>query len=176
MKAKKVTKKIQKNQSMENTGKEISELRKLAYIFCILLGLFLIFYGIAYLKAQNEEEEQEVVTEVIQYEEILANNIGQQSDDVYFVIVYHNEEDYTGLYTHYINTYSKLDAALNFYYVDMNNTFNSSFISDTNSLKDVNNLKISTDVLFKIENGVIIRYYTGQESIVKQLKALAKIS
>ena len=46
---KKVTKKEEKGKN------EISELRKLAYIFSSIIVVFLIFYGIAYLKMNNKK-------------------------------------------------------------------------------------------------------------------------
>ena len=57
---KKAVKKVKKQQTTtKKTKNEITELRKLAYIFGSLVLIFLIFYGIAYLKLSNKENKTE---------------------------------------------------------------------------------------------------------------------
>ena len=72
----KKTAKVEKN--------EISELRKLAYIFGSMLLIFVAFYGIACLKMKSDKKDD--VAQTIQYNKILVNNILKQNNDEYYVV------------------------------------------------------------------------------------------
>lgn len=163
-----------KKEVIEKTN-EMGQLRKIAYIFCILLGVFLIFYGIAYMKTDKESKVEEPISEVIQYEEILTSNISKQTDDEYFVIVYKNVENYKSVYTKYISIYSKLSGALNVYYANLNNDFNKQSKGDKASFTDINNLKFADDTLIRVKKGTISKTYVGIDAITEQLRILSKV-
>lgn len=168
-------KKVNRKKEVIEETNEMGQLRKLAYIFCILLGIFLIFYGIAYMKTDKESKTETPISEVIQYEEVLVSNIGKQSDDEYFALVYKKADNYKNIYSKYISVYSKLSDALNVYYSDLNNDFNKQYNSDKASLTDINNLKFTDDVLFRIKKGTITKTYVGVDAITEQLRILSKV-
>lgn len=167
---KKAVKKSQKNIKVEK--KEISELRKLAYIFGGIVLIFLIFYAIAYFKMNSSKKED--TSQTIQYSKILVSNILKQNKDEYFVLIYNDEKDYSNYYYNYINTYNKKENSLTTYFIDINDGFNLSYKNEQSSLfvEDVSNLKINEDALLKISNGKIVEAKEGMENIVTYIKGL----
>lgn len=171
MKKAKITTKISKE---EEKKQELSELRKLAYIFIAIIGVFLVFYGLAYLKVNKKTNE--LVTSIIQYDEILMSNLLEQKEKEYYVIVYNDKEDFTGIYFPYIASYSAKENPLNIYKVDMENAFNASFKSEISklNLNHIVDIKISKDTMFKIKDAKIIKIYEGNDNIQKELEAMIK--
>lgn len=164
------------NKQIKNNKKEVSEvseLRKLTYIFGSIVLVFLVFYGIAYLKMNHKKEEEEIVS-FIQYEKILVNNIVNQNQKDYYALVYNDEEDYAGYYIYYIQKYSKNENALFTYLIDMNDSFNHSYKSDISNLNvtDISQIRFKEDTLLKISDGKIIETYEGMETIANYLKQL----
>lgn len=176
-KMKKAVKKVnkttnKKNDNVKNVGSEITELRKLAYIFGIIILVFLIFYGIAYLKLNNNNKQEEEIVKNIQYEEILVNNILNQNKENYYVLIYNDEVDYSNYYYYYVQKYNKNENSLFVYLVDIENAFNIAYKSDTSNLMvdDISKISIKEDTLLKISNGKIVSSFEGMENIVNNLK------
>ena len=172
---KKAVKKVKKQQTItKKTKNEITELRKLAYIFGSLVLIFLIFYGIAYLKLSNKENKKEEVVKYIQYEEILINNILNQNKNEYYVLMYNNKEDYEKYYFYYVKKYSSKENTLFTYLIDINNSFNSMYKNDTSNLNvtNINELKVKEDALLKISNGTIVEVHEGMDNISNYLNNL----
>lgn len=170
---KKAVKKVnKKNINEKKVENEIIELKKLAYIFGIIVLVFCLFYGIAYLKMNKKENNKDEIVVNIQYEEILVNNILKQNKDSYYVLVYNNVEEYNNYYYHYVQKYSKEEKALHVYLVDINNSFNKLYKADTSVLKvdDISKIRIKEDTLLKISNGKIVSSFEGMENIVNNLK------
>jgi len=173
-KMKKAVKKVTKK---EEKGKnEISELKKLAYIFSSIIVVFLIFYGIAYLKMNNKKSPDDEIVTSIQYEKILVSNILNQNKEDYYVLIYNDEEIYNNYYFHYISSYSKKENSLFTYLVDINNSFNSSYkaLEEASNLNvsNISDLKVKEDTLLKISNGKIISTTEGMENISTYIKSL----
>ena len=161
-----------KNYNVRNNKNEISELRKLAYIFGTIILVFLIFYGIAYLKMNNKTKAEDEIVQSIQYEEILVSNILKQNKDNYYVLIYNDEKDYNNYYYYYVQAYKKNENSLYVYLTDIQNSFNSVYKADTSNLNvdDISKIRIKEDTLLKISNGRIVSYYEGMENIVNNLK------
>lgn len=169
---KKAVKKTKKSVKVEN--KEISELRKLAYIFGAMLIIFLVFYGIACLKMNSGKNKKEDIESTIQYNKILINNILNQNKDEYYVLVYNDVSDYNGYYYYYLQKYMKEEESLSTYMVDINDSFNKSYKSEVSNLyvDNILDIRINEDALLKINNGRIIEAYEGMENIANHLKEL----
>lgn len=170
---KKVDKKVNKKVEKTNTNKnEMAELKKLAYIFVAIVLVFMIFYGIAYLKMSNKNNKKEEIVSSIQYEEILVSNTLKQNKDNYYVLIYNDVEEYNNYYYYYVQKYSKNNNSLHVYLADIENSFNSMYKADVSKLNvsDISDIRISKDTLLKISNGKIVAYYEGMENIVNNLK------
>ena len=156
----KKTAKVEKN--------EISELRKLAYIFGSMLLIFVAFYGIACLKMKSDKKDD--VAQTIQYNKILVNNILKQNNDEYYVLIYNDEKDYSGYYYYYLQK----DNSLATYFVDLEDAFNKNYKSEESSLfvETLEKFKIKEDTLLKISNGKVVDAKEGQENIANYIKEL----
>ena len=167
---KKAVKKVVKpKKEAVQTKNEISELRKLAYTFASIVAIFLIFYGIAYLKTNKGIKNNDNVEKTIQYEEIILGNLLNRNETSYYVLVYNDQKDYNTLYNTLITEYEKEENALPIFYIDMNNAFNEPFKNEVNDFSNnVSELKIKEDVLFLIKDSKISAHYTG-DSIASTL-------
>ena len=88
-----------------------------------------------------------------------------------------SDDDYaSSLYSVYMTQYSEKEKALRFYTVDLKSHFNNPFLAETSHLEitNIKDLKVSGSTLFEIENGVIVHYYEGKETIVNQFKEMLK--
>lgn len=162
-----------KNKKIAKVEKnEISELRKLAYIFGSMLLIFVAFYGIACLKMKSDKKDD--IAQTIQYNKILVNNILKQNNDEYYVLIYNDEKDYSGYYYYYLQAYKKKDNALATYFVDLEDAFNKNYKSEESSLfvETPEKFKIKEDTLLKISNGKVVDAKEGQENIANYIKEL----
>lgn len=148
-----------------------NEAKKLIYIFGAMIIVILVFYGIANLIIKTQDKD-EIINEFIQYDEILATNLLNQNKSEYYVLAYNSKDKYDKYYYYYIN--SKQASAPYVYNINLENSFNNSFKADHNNLNvtDISELKISSDVLFKIVGGKIVATYDGIENITNKLKEL----
>ena len=73
-------------------------------------------------------------------------------------------------------TYYEKENHLPFYQVDLNDTFNKSFISDKSNLKvdSINNIKFTQSTLLEIKDKKIINAYEGNEQIVSKFQEISE--
>lgn len=177
----KKTKKI----SQKNKNSIIStdnEMLKLIILIIVVALVFAIFYVITLFVTKKDNDTAEVGTDesteaTIQYQKILAGNILSQSSSEYYVLVYFNDNNYVDLYKNYLTYYStKVENALPYYFVDMDEVFNSSFISDNSNLNVSNakDLKFSQTALLRIKNNTVVSSYEGNEQITGKLGRMTK--
>ena len=130
-KAKKISQKNKK--SMISTD---NEMLKLIILIIVVALVFAIFYVITLFVTKKDNNTSETSTDesteaTIQYQKILAGNILSQSSSEYYVLVYFGDDSYVDLYKNYLMYYStKVESAIPYYFVDMDEVFNNSFISD----------------------------------------------
>ncbi len=174
-KAKKVSPK--KTNSIISTDNEMS---KLIILILVVALVFALFYVITLFVTKKDtdlpkktDDDEEVV---IQYQNILAGNIFSQKDDEYYVLVYFKNDNNVDLYKSYLSYYkSSVEDAIPYYYVDMADAFNSSFIADkSNLVSDINDLKFSQTAFLRIRDNNIISTYEGNEQITGKLGRMTK--
>ena len=84
-----------------------------------------------------------------------------------------NQTNYMQLYKNYINQYNSLEDSFAFYYVDLSDALNKKYIGDNLNISDeINEIRLNDDVLFKIKNNKIEKYYTGSSNILDVLSKL----
>ena len=176
-KAKKVN--SQKTKSMISTDNEMS---KLIILILVVAFVFAVFYVITLFVTKKDDSKSDDNNEqsyeaTIQYDKILAGNIFSQKKDEYYVLVYFNDDTYVDYYKNYLSYYkTKVENALPYYYVDMDDVFNSSFISEKSNL-DVNDAKkfrVSQTALLRIKDGKVVSSYEGNENIAGKLSRMTK--
>ena len=176
-KAKKVNNK--KINSMISTDNEMS---KLIILILVVAFIFAIFYIITLFVTKNDDnkndDSKEQSTEAtIQYDKILAGNIFSQKDDEYYVLAYFKNDKYVDYYKSYLAYYkAKVENAVSYYFVDMDDVFNNDFIAEKSNLNvsDVKKLKFSQTALLRISDGKIVSSYEGNENITGKLGRMTK--
>lgn len=173
MKNKKTNK---KTNSMISTDNEMSKLILLIVIVAVVFAAF-YFVTLFVTKDEKTEEKQENTTEAtIQYEKILVSNILSQKAKEYYVLVYFEDDNYVDLYKNYLSYYSTKEGSVPYYYVDVNEVFNKSFISEKSKLNVSNSkdFKFKETALLRIQDGKIISTYEGKDNITGKLGRMTK--
>lgn len=164
----------------EKETNEYSVKRIIKILGCVVL-VFVIFYFITVLLVNNKKEDNVDSPAVIDSSKIILNQLLSQNEEEYFVIAtkaslyeasYLNM-DYIALYSDYITDYKKNEDALTFYYVDLDDALNKKYMTQNlNISNDIKNLELNDEVLFKIKDGKIEKYYIGKDEILDKLSRL----
>ena len=176
MKVAKLKKTEKKNKKVVIEEEEFS-IKNLIKTIIIILLVLAVFYGITVLVVKPLVTEKK--SEPVQFDpsKITMNQLLTRKDKKYYVLAVKESEylnlytdlNYFGLYNSYINDYRQKEDALNFYWINMDEAFNSAHWSDE---LNISKLIINDDVLFKISNGKIAEYYVGHDKIINALKKL----
>ena len=160
-----------------------NEMSKLLILILIVALVFALFYVITLFVTKNDDKDnssnntEENVEATIQYEKILAGNILSQKHDEYYVLVYFEDDRYIDLYKSYLSYYStSVDNSLPYYYVDIDDVFNKSFISEKSNLSvtKANDFKFSQTALLRVKDSKVISTYEGNEQISGKLGRMTK--
>lgn len=149
-----------------------NELKNLLILIAIVIAIFVIFYGLTVLiDSKPKKESNQIVSETIQYTEILAGQILNMNDNNYFVLVVNENNAYNDLYEQFL-----LNKALNnnkflYYKVDLNNPLNSNYVSEKTEVKgnDVSKYKFSDTVLLEVKDKKLNKVYKEYDEIEKVL-------
>ena len=185
MKAAKLRKTDYLTRKEEEEVIEEYSVKSLVKIFIILLVIFGIFYGITYLVVKNKKAEitEEEPYAVIDEEKITISNLLNQNKEEYYVLItkesLYNKKgsitsDYKKLYEEKINAYKQEhEDALSFYKADLDDAINKSYVGEkTNITSDMSKLKIADEVLIKVKDKKVEKYYVGHKAILDKLKRL----
>lgn len=167
-----------KNKEIKVVEEEYS-LKKMLIIVLVLVVTFVIFYLITTIivKPTDENNSTNSITE-IDSSKILLNQLLDRKEEEYYVLatkesLYVSESSYSDIYDMYINDYSTNEDALSFYRIDLDDALNKNYISEELNISDnLEDLKINNEVLFKIKDGKIKKYYIGNSEIVEFLSEL----
>lgn len=175
MKKAKLIKNNKKEQVVEN---DTYSLKKLLLIIIVLSVLFGVFYLITYLLV-DPKEENETDNEIVEIDESLIHlgNLLNRKEKEYYVLATkkseNNQTNYQELYNQYITKYSENDESLKFYNVDLDNAINKTYIGEElNITNNISEIKLNDDVLFKIKDNKIEKYFVGSKEIIKELSNL----
>lgn len=169
-------KKIDKKE--KNVQKDTYSLKNLILIIVILVVVFSIFYFITTLFVKPEEKNvsNEQVTE-INSKKIVISKLLNQKENEYYVIATkkpkNSKANYLELYNNYIEKYKTEEGSLTFYNVDLDDAINKTYIGEKLNISDnIDELKVNDEVLFKIKDGKIDKYYVGNKDILDALSTL----
>lgn len=179
----KKTKLIKTNKKEEI--KEINDsysIKNLIIIILVLVIVFAVFYFITTLvvKPSKISDAKNTITE-IDSTKITLNNLLDRNSEEYYVLAtkeslydgFSLQGNYIEIYNKYISDYSKSDNSLPVYKVDLDNALNKNYIGKELNVSDnLEELKLNDEVLFKIKNKKIEKYYVGSEEIIKALSQL----
>ena len=178
MKVAKLRKKNELKREIESQNYSVKAMIKiLAYILIV----FTVFYFVTVVLVNNKKEVIDNPTSVIDSSKITLSQLLTRNESEYYVIAtmpsmykssYMNTS-YIQLYNEHINKYKQKDSSLSFYYIDLDNALNKKYISqDLNIVDDIQNLELNDEVLFKIKNGSIEKYYVGKDKILDKLSRM----
>ena len=179
-KAKLIKNKKEEQKKVENDTYSIKNLILIILVISVVFGLF---YLITCLFVKPVEENN-INNEVTEFDstKITLGNLLDRSEDEYYVLAtkeslydsYNLKINYSELYNNYINSYTSNEDSLQFYYVDLDDALNKSYISDKlNISNEISELKLNDEVLFKIKNGEIEQSYVGSSDILEALNELS---
>ena len=181
MKAARIRKNNKKEK--EKTFEEEYSFKKMSIIIITIIIVFLAFYFITTLvvKQVKDDNSNNVISE-LDSTKITLNHLLDRKEQEYFVLATkkslyqtssYSNIDYTEIYNKYIKDYSLKENSIAFYYVDLDDALNRSFISEEiNITENIENLRINDEILFKVIGGKINSYYVGNSEIIKALSSL----
>lgn len=172
MKTAKIRKTNKKEEKVEI--KQEYSIKKMIILVVILFAIFGIFYVITDIVVDPVEEtaiNDNNITE-IDATKITLNNLLDRKESEYYVLAtmessYAKEANYSEIYQNYINDYSTNENALPFYNVDLDDALNKGYIDEILNISDnIEEIKLNDEVLFKIKDGKIDKYYVGNTEII----------
>ena len=183
MKVAKIKKQVKKQ---DINSVETYSLKSMIKILVTLLVIFGIFYFITVLLVDNRKEENEDnnAVSVIDSSKIILSQLLNRKEDEYYVIatkesLYKSsyiKTNYVEFYNNYINSYKQQENSVAFYYVDLDNALNKNFIGEKlNISNNIEQIKLNDEVLFKVKDGKIKKYYVGKDEILDELSKLKEI-
>ena len=150
------------------------DLKNIIKFILIVSIIALIFYLITVVVLNNKKSDTYDISSepaVIQYSEIIIGDMFNQKENEYYVLLKENDDFYLDLYDTYISTYTGKENSLKVYTVDLNNAFNKKYLSEESNF-DKGNFKIKDTTLIKINNTNIVETYENSNSILETLKLL----
>lgn len=151
------------------------EIKKVITMFLMVLAFFGLFYLLTIwilgrdIVSSNADDTEEVE---IQSSEILVGTSFSVSDEEYLVL-YYDADDEDSIFSSLVAQYRSSDGALNLYTVDLSDSLNKQFVteSDSNpSAATASELKLKNPTLIKFVGGKIAEYIDSEEEIKNYLK------
>jgi len=154
------------------TASDNYTVKNIVITLLIVVALFAIFYCITVLVLDNKEKEQETTEYTYEKSKIIVSQLLSKPEERYYVLatLTNGEENMKNIYESYYYEYLMTEDTV-LYYIDLNDSMNSKFVSDTNNItENLDKITLSQDTFFVIENGKIKENYSGYSSIVQYLK------
>lgn len=169
---------VKNNKKQEIIEKDSYSLKSFLLIILVLVIILGIFYFITTLvvKPVNPADNDNGIT-IIDETKITLNNLLNRKEKEYYVLATKQnnnaQANYQTLYNNYITEYKKEENALTFYNINLDDALNKSYISDKlNISNDLSELKVNDDILFKIKDNKIEKYFVGSKDILEELSTL----
>lgn len=180
MKVAKIRKKEVKQ--VESTVENYS-FKSIVKILLSIAIIYIVFYFITIMLVDNNSNNDNVNNSEVSIDstKITLGQILNRNESDYYVIATKNslynsayiETNYSKIYNKYIDSYLQKENSIPFYFVDLDSALNKGYLSDkTNITNKIEKLKLSDEILFKISNGKIEKYYEGKEKIIEKLSKI----
>ena len=152
-------------------------------IIIVVSLIFGIFYLITTLLV-DEDTENKIENEnsvVVDNTKITLGQLLTRTEEKYYVLATmpslysksYIKTDYIEIYNNYINKYKSKENSIKFYYIDLDDALNKKYVNDELNIDDdISKLSLNDEVLFKIENGKIVKYYVGKDQIIEKLSKI----
>ena len=165
-------KQVLKDMKKQKKNYELTEEQNYLSRFVMTMGLMIILLIALYLIvgifvtktidfSKKEEEKEEVKIDLF-----------DQKDESYYVLIY-DKKDTKSNVEKFLSLYKGREDALTVYTVDSSQSFNSKYIVEKDSNKNptsIDDLKVISPTLIKIENKQVVEYNEGMDSIIEVFK------
>ena len=174
MKTARIRKKEEKK--VETINEEYS-IKSMVKIIIIISVIFCLFYLITTFLVKPVEKNENTNDVSLNENEIIVSQLLNRKENEYYVLAHKNSlyenSGYMEVYNLYIDKYLKEENVLSFYYINLDNAINKNYYSDKMNITDnIDELKLSNEVLFKIKDGKIEKTYEGKDNIIEKLSRL----
>ena len=152
-----------------------SEVKKTIIIIVVATILLVGMYFLTTLILESDNNDDERITEnTIQYDEILAGESFNQSEDDYYVIYYDSTDEYSTI-SSLISSYQLNNTDTKLYSVDLANGMNKRYVTDGDIVTDsADSLRVKDNTLIRFNNGEVSEVITDLTEITNILNSQCK--
>lgn len=149
-----------------------SEVKKTIIIIVVAVVLLVGMYFLTTVILNKDSDDTSKITEnAIQYDEILAGESFNQSEDEYYVIYYDSSNEYSVI-SSLISSYQLNNSDTKLYSVDLANGMNKKYVTDGNIVTDnASSLRVKDTTLLKFNNGEVSEVITDTNEITSFLNS-----
>ena len=149
-----------------------SEVKKTIIIIVVAVVLLVGMYFLTTVILNKDSDDNSKITEnAIQYDEILAGESFNQSEDEYYVIYYDSSNEYSVI-SSLISSYQLNSSDTKLYSVDLANGMNKKYVTDGNIVTDnASSLRVKDTTLLKFNNGEVSEVITDTNEITSFLNS-----
>ena len=149
-----------------------SEVKKTIIIIVVAVVLLVGMYFLTTVILNKDSDDNSKITEnAIQYDEILAGESFNQSEDEYYVIYYDSSNEYSVI-SSLISSYQLNSSDTKLYSVDLADGMNKKYVTDGNVVTDnASSLRVKDNTLLKFNNGEVSEVITDTNEITSFLNS-----
>lgn len=149
-----------------------SEVKKTIIIIVVAVLLLVGMYFLTTVILNKDSDDNSKITEnAIQYDEILAGESFNQSEDEYYVIYYDSSNEYSVI-SSLISSYQLNNSDTKLYSVDLADGMNKKYVTDGNIVTDnASSLRVKDTTLLKFNNGEVSEVITDTNEITSFLNS-----
>lgn len=149
-----------------------SEVKKTIIIIVVAVVLLVSMYFLTTVILNKDRDDNSKITEnAIQYDEILAGESFNQSEDEYYVIYYDSNNEYSVI-SSLISSYQLNNSDTKLYSVDLADGMNKKYVTDGDIVTDnASSLRVKDTTLLKFNNGEVSEVITDTNEITSFLNS-----
>ena len=149
-----------------------SEVKKTIIIIVVAVVLLVGMYFLTTVILNKDSDDNSKITEnAIQYDEILAGESFNQSEDEYYVIYYDSSNEYSVI-SSLISSYQLNNSDTKLYSVDLADGMNKKYVTNGNIVTDnASSLRVKDTTLLKFNNGEVSEVITDTNEITNFLNS-----
>lgn len=154
-----------KKKNISNKKGLPSEVKNVIVILIVLVVLLVLMYFLTTRILSKNDKKDMVLENAIQYDEILAGESFNQSNEEYYVIYFDSKDESLDI-SSLVSSYQLEGEGTKLYNVDLSNGFNKKYITDGDVITtDSVNLKVKNATLIKFNNKEVSQVITDIEEI-----------
>ena len=153
-------------------NEDMNLVKNIIILLIIVVGISLGIYFLTDNMIKKENKSNDTKTETkIDYDIATIGTMFNRVEDEYYVLIYSKENDGNNLDS-VLATYRSSDNYIKTYYVDLDKKVNSFVLGEELNQKpsNSNEVKVKEAALYKINNGKVVKCYSGVDNIVNILK------